>query len=466
MKTKKRIVSLILVLALTLGAIPAYAAEPEVQDFVDVEKASLSFDSAAAEKKGLPVTMDYNNLIDAKRLEFPAEPYSSRAASPAQVASVTASIETDSQSTSYSVVVPAGAIIQAELQVPENLSTDFDVVLYRCDMEENVAYPVSQSIYTTNGLFMAETVAAFNQTDAECPFLILIQDAGSHTAEDYFTLTVSIGGDPRQDEPNDNALTAGRLWEFTDYKEFILTSSFHTSIDHDWFVMNVEDATEYYGAAIEFGVDTTENIVVDSYTFDETTFTLRKVDSTKDGDILSLEEGDNYFHVYYDRSKGFVPGEYSITFSSRLKAAYARVVLATNGYCSRPSTQFADGQTRYMLVETDPVQIRVFYYAADGTPVKVNDTIHVEIHNPSWDADSLRYARGSDSFEGKSSHTVTLDRPGYVRGFEVRYNMVGVTVTSARLGTIMSHASYALIDRYNDDYLSKPCIHNRACGFR
>lgn len=111
------------------------------------------------------------------------------------------------------------------------------------------------------------------------------------------------------------------------------------------------------------------NIVVDSYTFDETTFTLRKIDSTKGGDILSLVAGENYFHVYYDRSISFVPCEYTLTFSSRLKAAYARVVLATNGCCSRPSTQFADGQTRYMLVETDPVQIRVFYYAEDGTPV-------------------------------------------------------------------------------------------------
>lgn len=106
-------------------------------------------------------------------------------------------------------------------------------------------------IYTTNGLFMAKTVAAFNQTDAECPFVILIQDAGSHTAEDYFTLNISIGGDPYQDEPNDNALTGRRLWEFSEYKEFTFTSSFHTSIDHDWFVMNVDDATEYYGTKIK-----------------------------------------------------------------------------------------------------------------------------------------------------------------------------------------------------------------------
>ena len=70
MKTKKRIISLILVLALTLGAIPAYAAEPETQGFSDVETIDLSagsetitkndwfVGSETVTKKDLPVTMD------------------------------------------------------------------------------------------------------------------------------------------------------------------------------------------------------------------------------------------------------------------------------------------------------------------------------------------------------------------------------------------------------------------------
>ncbi len=478
MKTKKRIISLILVLALTLGAIPAYAAEPETQGFSDVETIDLSagsetitkndwfVGSETVTKKDLPVTMDYNDFLDAERLEPAAASNSIRAANDVQTISTTSSLEPDETNKMYSLNVPAGAMIQAEVQVPHKLSADFDVVLFWCDMEEDVAYAVAQSAYVTNEYFTEETVSVINASGVDSPFIINIIDSGTHTAEDYFTLTVSIGGERTAEEPNDNALTPLRLPEFTEHDEFMFTTTINTPIDHDWYVINVDDASEYYGTQITLADGGANYIVVDSYTFDKTTFSLKKTGSTRDKSILPLTEGDNYFHIYYDRSKSYQPYKYTVTFSSRLIPAYARVVLATNGYCSRPSTQFADGQTRYMLVETEPVQIRVFYYAADGTPVKVNDTISVEIHNPSWDADSMRYARGSDFFEGKSSHTVTLERPGYVRGFEVRYNMVGVTVTSARLGTIMSHASYALIDRYNDDYLSKPCIHNGTCGFR
>lgn len=357
-------------------------------------------------------------------------------------------------------------MIQAEVQVPHKLTVDFNVILYWCDMEENVAYPVAESRYVTNEFFSEETVSMVNVSGVDSPFIVNIVDSGTHTAEDYFTLTVSVGGNRTGEEPNDNASTPYRLPEFTEHDEFALTTTINAPIDHDWYVINVDDASEYYGVQISLTDSEADYIVVDSYTFDTTTYNLKKTGSSRDNIILPLTAGDNYFHIYYDRSKSYEPCTYTVTFSSRLIPAYARVVLATNGYCSRPSNQFADGQTRYMLVETAPVQIRVFYYAADGTPVKVNDTIHVEIHNPSWDADSLRYARGSGSFEGQSIYTVTLDRPGYVRGFEVRYNMVGVTVTSDLLGTIMSHASYALIDRYNDDYLSDPCIHNGTCGFR
>lgn len=478
MKTKNRIVSLILILAMVLGAIPAYAAAPETQSVNDIEtfdlsvdsqttaKKDLSVDFEAVTKKGLPITMDYNDLLDAESLEFPATPYSTRATNDVQTMSVTSSIDPDANTKMYNLIVPAGAMVQAEVQVPHTLSADFDVILYWCDMTEDVAYPVAQSAYTTSELFSEETVAAVNRSGVDSPYIVRIVDSGTHTAEDYFTLTVSVGGEQTGEEPNDNALTAYRIVEFSEHDEFLLTTTINSPIDHDWFVMNVDDASKYYGAEITLVGNADTYIVVDSYTFDKTTFKLKKTGSTRDKLILPLTEGDNYFHVYYDRSKSYEPCKYTVDFSSRLKPASASVVLATNGYCARPSNQFADGETRLLLVERDPVQIRVYYYAADGTPVKVNDTIQVEIDNPAWDAPQMRYVNGGGSFTGRSNYTITLERPGSVRGFEVRYNMVGVTVTSQLLGTIMSNASYALIDRYNDDYISKPCIHNGACGFR
>lgn len=107
MKTRKRIISLILVLALTLGAIPAYAVEPETQSIDDVETIDLSAGSGtvtkddlfvgseAVTKNDLPVTIDYNDLLDAEHLEPAAAPYSTRAANDVQTISTTSSLEPD-----------------------------------------------------------------------------------------------------------------------------------------------------------------------------------------------------------------------------------------------------------------------------------------------------------------------------------------------------------------------------------
>ncbi len=518
MKTRKCVISMILVLALAAGSTPAMAAQPEFQGSMDEETlAALSepkvteriengiivetaepvdlskIDPAclyrleetapaaaaspfsgsahanAAPKEYAAPQLTYADIQGAERIDLSEKgmnTFSNQTSEDYDLQSFSSSLEAEQQDRSYILSsVPAGAIVQAELQVPRNLSVDFDLYLGRWDEENQTFLAETGSVIATDSNFMPETVGLINQTGADCDYVIYIVDYKNHTAEDHFTLTVSVGGKADGNEPNENPLYPTFMPNMPRGSSETVFGSIHSPIDNDWLMLNVPDATEVTGLEID-RQNLPENVIVESYLYDMDTYILTKTGSTKTAFVLPVSEGYNFFRIYYDRASSFAPVEaYKIKFSTELKPALAQVLVATDGYCSRTSNQFADRQTRYMILGNAPLEVKVLYFTEDGIPVNVSDRVDVEIDNPAWANPDFRYIRFHGEVEQGSSCSAKATNSGTVLGFDAWYNMVYMTVTSSSFGTLGNRAPFALVYKYNDNYLEKPCQHNGACGF-
>lgn len=362
----------------------------------------------------------------------------------------------------YVINVGAGDMVQAELQIPRNLSLDYS--FYLCTLDEaNANYKVEDfSAYATNSNYLAENVCTINNSGAAMTYYVIIDSHGNPGtgSGDYFTLTASWGGSSDDFEPNDNAFNAFQLPEMTSSTYFTITGILNTPIDNDWFELYIADTSAFSGVTAS---DFPSNVVVEAYTFNSNAEPVLK-GSTANADSLPIKAGYNYFRVISDQSGSFSETKYTLKLVPALKPQKLVTLIAVNGYCQRKSNLFNDWVTRYLFIRSANVQVKVLYSTSNNIMVPVNDTIDVEIDNPMWDNPSMRYHTGSTTIRGKDTCIVNLTAPStYGLG---KYNFVYTTITSSNYGTLAGHVQMALLDHYDDGELSRPCDHNGTCGYK
>ncbi|MBE7003981.1 MAG: hypothetical protein E7425_06820 [Ruminococcaceae bacterium] len=190
-----------------------------------------------------------------------------------------------------------------------------------------------------------------------------------------------------------------------------------------------------------------------------------KTGSTVNGNTLPVSAGANFFRVFYDPTHAFSPVSYAeMTFApyQALNVEKVTFLIAVNGYCQRTSSLFADRVTRFLFVRSAQVDVYVGYMTNDGIMVPTNDTVTVTIENPQWDNPNMRYKEGYATIQNEDTCHVSLTAP-QVRG-DGHYNLVYTTIVSQNYGTLVNYVQMALLDKYDDGELNRPCRHNGACG--
>lgn len=382
-----------------------------------------------------------------------------RASSAYQLYTTSAVMQSNSEYEIYTVRVKGGDIVQAELQVPENMALNYDLFLYMYNESADTLTMVSGSIYGTDSNFTPENVCAINNSSAERLYAIFVMTNGKPSTTDTYTLNVSIGGNFDDAEPNDNAFFAVKIPTITTQTAMARKISLHSPIDNDWFEAYFADTSEFGGIEIE-GIP--DSVIVEVYTLSSNN-ALTKVGSTEDTTVLPIKAGYNYFRVISNRKGTFKPETFDIKFSPAVNPEKIAIYIAVDGYCQRSSNLFDDNKTRYLFTIGADVEVKAVYLTENDIPVKVNDTISVVIANPLWTNDNMRFSTGYSSISNESKCSVFLKAPT-TYGTST-YNLVYTTIYSQEYGTLFDMVEMALLNRYGDAETSRPCEHNGACGF-
>ena len=367
-------------------------------------------------------------------------------------------IPTGETSKVYTINVPSGYILQAELEVPHNTALDYNLYLLTIDASTSQATIVSGSEYATDSKFMSETAATINQAATQT-YLIMVNSTGLTSDTDYFTLNVSTSPSGAYDslEPNDSAFFAYKFPTITSTQYVNVPGNLNSPIDNDWYVMYVDNIEDFAGLEIQ---NLPSYATVEAYTVrNGNEMTLQG--TTENDPVLPIVAGYNYFRISYDTTSPFTPDDYSIKFVPALTPTKAMLLIAVDGYCQRSSNLFADGIRRFLYTMGADVEVRVMYLTGDNILVKTDDTVSVEIDNPNWDSPLVRYSRESTTIDNKNTCSVFLKVPP-LRGN--RYDLVYTTIRSEKFGYFANGVQMALLNKYDDGELSRPCQHNGTCG--
>lgn len=359
----------------------------------------------------------------------------------------------------YTITVPNGVVVQAEMQVPKNPALDYSLYLCTYNDSDSSLTIVSSSTYATNSNYMAESVCAINTSGSDVVYYIVVDSNDNPSTEDYYTISVSLGGDVDAFEPNDSAFYAFDFPEMSSTTTITVPGSLHSPIDNDWFGLYVSSTSEF--AKLELS-NIPSNVVVEAYTFTSDAQPVLQ-GSTANGNTLPIIAGYNYFRIVYNQKGTFAHTDYSIKFAPVLNVKKIVTLIAVNGYCQRKSSLFADRITRYLYVMGASVQVKVLYASANNLMVKTDDTVYVTIDNPQWTNENVRYEYGSTTIRGKDTCVVNLRAPTFY-GLS-KYNFVYTTIESANYGTLANHIQMAMLDKYDDGELNRPCDHNGTCGY-
>lgn len=490
MNVRKRFIALLLCGCTMFGmAIPAYATSSETTsddsgitvgelelttvDLSGVDPScitELPQSATLSEKESVPApAISALDSFDVSSLDFElAVPFEGQAQN--QAASVLASpsysmstlsdiIPTGESSKIYTIDVPSGAILQAELEVPRNVALDYNLYLLTVDDSTSQTTIASGSEYATDSNFMSETAATINQGSATKTYFILVNATGLTSDTDYFTLNVSLSPNGAYDslEPNDSAFFAYPFPTLTSTTYVSVPGNLNSPIDNDWYVLYVDSTEDFAGLEIQ---NLPGYATVEAYTVTNgNEMTLRG--TTEDDPVLPIVAGYNYFRISYDTNSTFTPDIYTIKFVPALTPTKVYTLIAVDGYCQRTSSLFADGIRRFLFTMGADVEVRVMYLTGDNILVKTDDTVSVEIDNPNWSADLVRYSRASATINNQNTCSVFLDVPP-LRGD--RYDLVYTTIRSQKFGYIANRVQMALLNKYDDGELSRPCQHNGTCG--
>lgn len=400
---------------------------------------------------------DLENAIDISTVA--ADNASIKASSAYQLYTTSAVMQSDSEYEIYTVRVKGGDIVQAELQVPENMNLNYDLFLYVYNQSADTLTMVSGSVYGTDSNFTSENVCAINNSNIERLYAIFVMTNGKPSTTDAYTLNVSIGGNFDDAEPNDSAFFAVRIPTITTQTAVARNIGLHTPIDNDWFEAYFADISEFGGVEIT-GIP--DSVIVEAYILSSNNV-LTKTGSTEDSTVLPIKAGYNYFRVISNRKGTFKPENFDIKFSPAVNPEKIALYIAVDGYCQRSSNLFDDQKTRYLFTIGAGVEVKAVYLTENDIPVKVNDTVSVVIANPLWTNDNMRFSTGYSSISNESTCSVFLKAPT-TYGTST-YNLVYTTIYSQEYGTLFDMVEMALLNRYGDAETSRPCEHNGACGF-
>lgn len=308
----------------------------------------------------------------------------------------------------YTITVPAGYMMQAQLEQPGNADLDYD--LYIFDSNEN-AVDVSVNVTNVvNGKTLVEDVAVINTNATDTEYLIVVSSYIGGSETEAYTLTYALTDVYDTYETDEQPWRAGEFVFSGDY-DSISDRNISSPIDSDWYMLTVPAG--YDEMQLSIASASTNAHVVQAYkniATDGSSYQMVPVSLSSGKNAVTAGEV-YYFKVFYggvlnsfsqDSIENYT---FSVNFSVKSLEPGSISITGFEG-----GTYVTYGYGRLYRVSGTTLTVKGVVKDTEGH-VLANVPVLVGFANPAWEGDSTKglvTATGVTDSAGKFTLMVTL----------------------------------------------------------
>lgn len=346
-------------------------------------------------------------------------------------------IEIEGGYKAYSIPLPGGAYLQAQLDLPNNADIDYDLFI----LDKNgvvVAYSQYGTYLNGSEGTVSESTGYITPIDAPTEtYYIYIESVAGSSITQPFTIHYSLSALAEIDAFELSALgrstdnsTEANVVPISYNTVTIPNSSLHSPIDNDWYMIEVPSSRDYDKLALDISTVSSNSVKFDVFiNVGGTYHYLKKVNTSQN--VLTVTAGTYYIRVS-NASPGFDSGDiqnYTLTISPVLRPA-GIIITGLVGSESSPYVAYPGFDVRFRSEQSRPVQISgIVYSQAGGNQYYSANTAVTGVYfNPFWYSQSndyLAFSYGEAVTNASGQFTVTV-MPRTVYGMYVEYHMITI----------------------------------------
>ena len=320
---------------------------------------------------------------------------------------VTGYLSDTSDGALYTITVPSGYMMQAQLEQPGNAAIDYD--LYIFDSNDNMV-DVSENITNVvNGKTLVEDVAVINTTEAEVEYKILVNSFVGGSEIEAYTLTYALTDVYDEYETDEQPQRAGEF-VFSGASDSISDRNISSPIDSDWYMFTVPVGYDEMQLNISSSSVNVHSVLAYKNIVSDGTYQMAPVSLSSGKNAVTA--GDVYYLkvCYGGTLNGFVQDSienYTLSINFSVKSLEPGSISIT-GF--EGGTYVTYGYGRLYRVTGGTLTVKGIVKDTEGK-VLANAPVLVAFANPAWEGDS-RYglvpAEGVTDSLGRFTVIITL----------------------------------------------------------
>lgn len=320
---------------------------------------------------------------------------------------VTGYLSDTSDGALYTITVPDGYMMQAQLEQPGNAALDYD--LYIFDSDDNMLDASENVTCVVNGKTLVEDVAAINTTGAEVEYQILVNSFVGGSETEAYTLTYALTDVYDGYEPDEQPQRAGEF-VFSGASDSISGRNISSPIDSDWYMLTVPSGYDEMQLNISSSSANAHTVLAYKNVATDGTYQMAPVSLSSGKNAVTA--GDVYYLkvCYGGALNGFVQDSienYTLAINFSVKSLEPGSISIT-GF--EGGTYVTYGYGRLYRVTGSTLTVKGMVKDTEGKAL-ANAPVLVAFANPAWEGDSrygLVSAEGVTDSSGKFTVTITL----------------------------------------------------------
>lgn len=322
---------------------------------------------------------------------------------------VTGYLKESSDSDVYTITVPAGYMLQVQLEQPGDPDIDYD--LYIFDMNENLVDASENVTYVVNGKTLVEAVGYINETDTAVELYIVVNSYIGGSETEAYTLTYALTDVYDSYEPDEQP---GMACEFvmTSSSDFINTRNISSPLDSDWFVVTVPSGYDQMELSVSTSSANAHDLQV--YQNIESGGMYQMVPVSLSNGKLEVSAGEVYYmKVCYGgtlnsfNQNSILNYTLSVVFSVKQLEPGSITITGYSG-----GTYVTYGNGRHYRVTGSSFTVSGVLRDTEGN-VMANAPVVAALMNPAWDGDpnyGMMISEGVTDSSGRYTLTVYMPR--------------------------------------------------------
>lgn len=320
---------------------------------------------------------------------------------------VTGYLSETSDGALYTITVPNGYMMQAQLEQPGNADIDYD--LYIFDDNDNMEDASENVTYVVNGKTLVEDVAVINETGTDLEYKILVNSFIGGSETEAYTLTYALTDVYDEYETDEQPQRAGEF-VFSGSADSISGRNISSPIDSDWYMFTVPSGYDEMQLNISSSSTNVQNVLAYRNIATDGTYQMAPVSLSNGKNAVSA--GDVYYLkvCYVGSLNGFDQNSiesYTLSVSFSVKSLEPGSISIT-GF--EGGTYVTYGYGKLYRVTGNTLTIKGVVKDTEGKAL-ANAPVLVAFANPAWDGDS-RYGlvtqEGITDASGRFTLTITL----------------------------------------------------------